>query len=81
MRTTIDSAGRIVIPKSIRDELGLTGGQAIDIELRDARIEVSVPPAAMHLEERDGVVVGVPDGPVPTLTQDTVRAALERTRR
>jgi len=81
MRTTIDAAGRIVVPKSIREELGLTGGQVIEIELRDAMIEVSVPPVEMHLEERSGVLVAVPDGPAPVLTQAAVRATLERLRR
>ncbi|MGI8652333.1 MAG: AbrB/MazE/SpoVT family DNA-binding domain-containing protein, partial [Geodermatophilaceae bacterium] len=31
MRTTIDRLGRLVIPKSIRDELGLAGGGEVDI--------------------------------------------------
>ena len=81
MRTTTDRAGRIVVPKSIRDELGLTGGQEIEIELRDATIEVTVPPSPMHLEDRDGVVVAVAEGLAPALTQDAVRATLERIRR
>lgn len=73
--------GRIVVPKSIRDELGLTSGQEIEIQLRDTTIEVSVPPSPIHIEDRDGVVVAVPDGPVPALMQDAVRATLERIRR
>ena len=31
MRTTIDKAGRVVIPASIRDRIGLTPGAEIDI--------------------------------------------------
>ncbi len=81
MRTTIDAAGRIVVPKPMRDELGLTGGQELEISTRDGRIEVDVAPVGMHLEERDGVVTAVPDEPLPQLTTRQVREVLERTRR
>ncbi|MFV2064961.1 MAG: AbrB/MazE/SpoVT family DNA-binding domain-containing protein [Chloroflexota bacterium] len=81
MRTTIDVAGRIVVPKALRDELGLTGGQELEIAARDGRLEVDVPPVPMRLEERDGVPSAVPDDPLPTLTASQVRETLERTRR
>ncbi len=81
MRTTIDSAGRVVIPKALRDELGLDGGASVEVELRDGHIELSVPVTAMRLEDRGGVLVAVTDGPVGVLTQEVVRATLERTRR
>jgi AbrB family looped-hinge helix DNA binding protein len=35
MRTTIDTAGRLVVPKPLRDMLGLTGGEELDISVRD----------------------------------------------
>ena len=31
MRVTIDAAGRIVVPKSLRDSLGLVSGTSLDI--------------------------------------------------
>jgi AbrB family looped-hinge helix DNA binding protein len=81
MRTTIDPAGRIVVPKALRDELGLTGGQELEIAVRDGRLELEPPPVPMHLERRGDVVVAVPDIPVVPLTAPMVREALERTRR
>ena len=81
MRTTIDSAGRIVVPKLIRDELGLTGGQELEISARDGRVEVDVAPVTLRLEEQDGVVTAVPAEPLPTLSTRQVREVLERTRR
>jgi len=38
--TTIDKAGRVIIPKAVRDELRLEAGDSVEIELRDG---------AMHL--------------------------------
>jgi len=65
----------------MRDELGLSGGQELEISTRDGRIEVDVPPVEMRLEERGGVACAVPSEPLPTLTVSQVREALERTRR
>ncbi len=81
MRTTIDQAGRIVVPKPMRDELGLSGGQEIEITARDGHLEVDVAPVAMRLEEHGGVPAAIPSGPLPPLTAEQVREVLERTRR
>lgn len=35
MRTTIDSVGRIVVPKSLRDALGLAAGSTGDTSIDD----------------------------------------------
>lgn len=81
MKTTIDGAGRIVVPKAVRDALGLRVGQALEISARDGRIEIDVPHVEMRLEDRGGLVVAVPDEPLPTLTAGQVREMLEQTRR
>jgi AbrB family looped-hinge helix DNA binding protein len=81
MRTTIDGAGRIVVPKSLRDALGLMPGQDLDVEVRDGRLEIEVPPTPMRLERRGDVMVAVPDEPLPELTAEEVRATLEQIRR
>lgn len=81
MRTTIDSGGRVVIPKEVRDALELRPGQSLDVALVDGRISIDVTGVGMHLETRDGVPVAVPDEPVEPLTTETVRAAVERLRR
>ena len=81
MRTTIDSAGRIVIPKVLRDELGLSDGQEIEIVGRDGRLELDVPATPLKLERRGSITVAVPEKTLPPLTAGQVRDALERTRR
>lgn len=81
MRTTIDSAGRIVVPKPLRDALGLVGGEQLEIRARDGTLEVDVIPVPMHLEERDGVPSAIPSEPLPALTAQQVREIVERVRR
>jgi len=82
MRVTIDKAGRIVVPKPLRDALGLSGGEKLDIVLsEDGRLELEVPATPMRLERRDDPVAAVADREMPTLTQDAVRETLEQVRR
>ena len=81
MRTTIDAAGRVVVPLPIRRELGLKGGEEVDVTARDGTIEIAVAPTPMRLERHGGGIVAVPETDVPTLTAEVVRDALERTRR
>ena len=81
MRTTIDAAGRIVVPKRLREELGLDPGTELELEARDGALEVRVPPVPMHLERREGRLVAVAERPMPELTAEEVRATLERVRR
>lgn len=81
MQTAIDRAGRIVVPKALRDALGLTPGQPLDISVRDGRLELEPIPTPMRLVRRGTRLVAVPDADVPPLTADVVRDTLERVRR
>jgi AbrB family looped-hinge helix DNA binding protein len=81
MKTTIDGAGRIVVPRAIRDALGLRGGQAVEITERDGRIEIELPSTDVRLEKRGRGLVAVVDEQLPPLSQDVIRETLERTRR
>lgn len=81
MRVAIDGVGRIVIPKPMRDALGIDGPTELELTERDGALELTVPYIKAHLEERDGFTVIVPDEPVPPLTNEMVREAIERSRR
>lgn len=81
MKTTIDAGGRVVIPKEVRDALGLSAGQAVDVAVLDGRISIDVTGVGMHLEVVEGVPVAIPEEPLPPLTIDLVRATLEGLRR
>lgn len=43
MQVSIDRAGRVVIPKSIRDELGFSPDSPLEAEVIDGRLELSAP--------------------------------------
>lgn len=81
MKTTIDSAGRLVIPKPIRESLGLKGGHVVEISEREGIVEIQPAPTPMKLVDRGAGPVAVPDKELPPLTVDEVREALEQARR
>lgn len=82
MRTTIDRAGRVVIPKPVRDATGLRPGQEVEIREREGLIEIEPVGKRMTLVERDGFLAAEVEGEAPPpLTVEEVRSLLERVRR
>lgn len=81
MVTTIDSAGRIVVPKRLREELGFRPGQELELNAVDGRLEIEHQATPMRLERRGKRLVAVADGEMPTLTAEMVRETLEQVRR
>lgn len=77
MKTTIDSAGRLVIPKEIRRQAQLQPGMELDIRWRDGRIEIESSPTPMRLVQKGHFLVAVPEKEIPPLTPEVV----EETRR
>jgi AbrB family looped-hinge helix DNA binding protein len=81
MRTAIDGAGRIVVPKALREALGLTAGQPLEIVERDGHLEVAPAPTPMRLVDEGDGVAAVTDVEMPVLTAAMVRETLEHVRR
>jgi AbrB family looped-hinge helix DNA binding protein len=81
MRVAIDKVGRMVIPKQMRDGLGVDGPTELEVTEVDGKLELTVPYMKAHLEVRDGLSVIVPDEPVPPLTAEMVREVLESVRK
>jgi AbrB family looped-hinge helix DNA binding protein len=69
MRVTIDKVGRLVIPKSLREQAGITPGE-VEINLDGAAIRIESL-AADELVEEDGLLL-LPAGG-PELDADAVR--------
>jgi bifunctional DNA-binding transcriptional regulator/antitoxin component of YhaV-PrlF toxin-antitoxin module len=79
MRTTIDAAGRLVIPRVIREQVGVYGVTEVDIELDGAAIRIEPASAAGGLVEEDGRLVIPGTGtPVTTEMVDRMRDADRR---
>jgi AbrB family looped-hinge helix DNA binding protein len=84
MISTIDSAGRLVIPKEARQQAGLQPGMPLEIRVRDGRIEIEPAPLDVRIERRGRMVVAVPKAAISALKADTVeqtRSALRHERR
>lgn len=61
MGVTIDAAGRIVVPKPLRDALGLTPGSTVDISRFGAGLQVVPAGRTARLVEEDGLLVATGD--------------------
>jgi bifunctional DNA-binding transcriptional regulator/antitoxin component of YhaV-PrlF toxin-antitoxin module len=81
MKIAIDSVGRLVVPKALRAELGITGPTELDVAVRDGVIELAVGDVPARVRDRDGDPVIVTDEPMKPLTVESVRAAIDRVRR
>lgn len=80
MRTTIDGAGRVVIPKDLRVALSLNGGDEVEITLEGERIGLMPAPRQVQLRRGPrGILTAELN--VPEHGPEEVREALERTRR
>ena len=56
MRTTIDKAGRLVIPRALRNRIGLGAGGEVDIEVDGAGLRLE-PVTGAELREEDGLLI------------------------
>lgn len=70
MRATIDKAGRLVIPKRLREQLGLVPGE-VDVAADGAGLRIE-PLADDVLEEEDGLLI-IPRTGIP-IDDDFVQA-------
>ncbi len=79
MHVTIDEAGRLVIPKAIREGAGLLPGVQLEIQLVRGCIEILPAVTPTRVVDEDGVSVLVPEGG-QAVTAEMVQAVQERVR-
>lgn len=78
VKTTIDRLGRIVVPKALRDALGLTPGSTVDVSRYGAGLQLIPAGRTARLVEVDGALVADSSTPV---TDDDVFGLLDSGRR
>jgi AbrB family looped-hinge helix DNA binding protein len=81
MRVAIDGVGRLVVPKPLRDELGIGAATELEVVVRDGVLEATVADVPARVEERDGTPVIAGPEPAEPLTAADVRATIDRVRR
>lgn len=57
MKTTIDAAGRLVVPKPLREQFHLAPGSEIEIEASGDGVMIRPADRAASMQDRDGVLV------------------------
>ena len=60
MRSTIDRAGRIVVPKPIREAANLRPGTEVEFRVQGGHVEIEPVPLTVSLQRRGSLVVAVP---------------------
>lgn len=78
METTIDALGRIVVPKALRDALGLSPGTKVDVSRYGAGLQLVPAGRTARLVEVDGVLVAES---TTTVTDEDVFGLLDADRR
>jgi AbrB family looped-hinge helix DNA binding protein len=79
MKVTIDAAGRLVIPKALRDELGFSPDVELEVTAVDGHLEVAIP-SRVRVEQGPHGVRFTAEAVEP-LTAEQVRQVIERGRR
>jgi AbrB family looped-hinge helix DNA binding protein len=78
METTMDAGGRIVVPKPLREALGLVAGSTVDISRYGAGLQVVPTGRTARLVEIDGVLVATGE---TAIDDDDVFALIDAGRR
>lgn len=78
MEATVDSVGRVVVPKPLRDALGLRAGSTVDISRYGSGLQVVPSGRTAQLVDEGGVIVATGDA---TIDDDVVFGLIDSGRR
>lgn len=73
MTVTIDKAGRLVVPKPIRDEAGIRPGDRLGIRVQDGRIMIEPGIAKYRTVVRHGIHVAEATEPIEPMSNEELR--------
>ena len=67
MKSAIDRAGRIVVPKAIREAANLRPGTEVQFRVQGGHVEIEPVPLTVTLRRRGSLVVAVPQENQPVM--------------
>ncbi len=70
---SIDTSGRLVIPKIIRERAGLRPGMSLEITYRQGVIEIAPEPRKVRIVEDCGLFIAFPDKESEPLRESAVQ--------
>lgn len=77
MQVMIDQAGRLLIPKAIRDQLQIAAGDRLELRIRDGVLEIERAALEVDIRPKGPFFVAVPREDVEPMSVEDV----ERSRR
>jgi AbrB family looped-hinge helix DNA binding protein len=80
MRTTIDAAGRVVIPKPIRAAARIEPGTELEVTLSGELIELRPAPGSVRLKKKGKLLVAVAGDDTEALSATTVNETIREVR-
>ena len=80
MRSTIDRAGRVVVPKPIREAANLRPGTEVEFRVQGGHVEIEPVPLTVSLQRRGSLVVAVPEADQPVMRAADVDETLVQLR-
>jgi AbrB family looped-hinge helix DNA binding protein len=81
MKNTIDRAARVLIPKAIRDAVGLIPGSPVQIAHQDGKVVIELKSPKMRLVRKGGLLVAtIPGAPKMSVekTNEWIRKSRDR---
>lgn len=77
---TLDKAGRIVLPKPVRDEMQLRAGDSLELESSEDRIVLHPRRGGVGLHQKQGIWVFGVGEPIPAGATDEILRQIRRER-
>ena len=81
IKTTIDSAGRLVLPKAVRDEAGILPGMTLQVTIQEGKIEIEPVAREVRVVRRGPLLIAVPVEEGPPLSDAVVEQVRGEIRR
>ncbi|MHB8618338.1 MAG: AbrB/MazE/SpoVT family DNA-binding domain-containing protein [Chloroflexota bacterium] len=80
MKVTIDRAGRLVVPRALREELDLQAGTQLEARAEGGQLIVTPAGPEVILIKENGRLVATTSDPVPDMTQEELLGLIDRDR-